>query len=166
MNNAIIPMPIFSPVRIPTKGLSKFKRFLLSFKARTWRLEADYFLFLPWLKETLLIPKGFIFDAASTPNFLWPILPPTGILLLASIFHDWGYKYNCFLNKDCKIIHENAGQCFFDEQLRKISVYVNEEHVMEDVSWLALSIFGFIAWNKHRKENSNLLEDYPDRNIS
>ena len=63
------------------------------------------------------------------------------------------------------MIHKNAGQAFFDEQIKKISVYVNREHIMENVSWAALRAFGFIAWNDHRKENNNVVFDYISRGV-
>ena len=163
MADTEIKMPILSPVRIPTKNISWWRRFFKSFEVRSWKLEEDYLLYMPWLNETLLVPKGFIFDGASIPRTLWPILNPTGILFLGSLFHDFGYKYNAFLNSDFKVVHQFSGQSFMDDQIKNISTYVNDAHVMEDVSWGALRIFGFVAWNEHRKINSNIFIDFKNR---
>ena len=161
--NLVIPLPILKPVRIPTKKLNLFQRFLKSFEARKWEIIEDYVLYLPWLNEKILIPKGFIFDGASVPRVLWLFVDPTGILFLGSLIHDFGYKYNCLINENFKVIHEGAGQAFFDDQIKLISIYVNNTHLMEYVSWAALRVFGFMAWNYHRKENRCVCEDYKDR---
>lgn len=39
------------------------------------------------------VPKGYITDFASTPTIIWPILPPHGALVIASLPHDWGYSH-------------------------------------------------------------------------
>lgn len=163
--NLVIPLPILKPVRIPTKNLSFFKRFLKSFEARKWELVEDYIFYIPWLNEKVLVPKGFIFDGASVPRALWFFVDPTGILLIGSIFHDFGYKYNALLNDKFEVICKDAGQAFFDEQIKEVSSYVNNTHFMEDVSWAALRGFGFLAWNEHREANCSVYEDYKDRGV-
>jgi len=40
---------------------------------------------------TVTVPRGFVTDLASTPRWLWSLLPPHGGLALASLPHDWGY---------------------------------------------------------------------------
>lgn len=160
-----INMPILSPVRIPTKGISWWKRFFKSFETRSWRLEEDYILYMPWLKETLLVPKGFIFDGASIPRLLWPILNPTGILFIGSLFHDFGYKYNGYVDENFKVVHQFSGQKFCDDLIRDISTYVNDSHLMEGISFYALRAFGWAAWNNHRRANSNIFIDFKDREV-
>lgn len=42
---------------------------------------------------TITVPKGYITDFASTPTFIWPLIPPHGALVIASLPHDWGYSH-------------------------------------------------------------------------
>ncbi len=37
------------------------------------------------------VPKGFVTDLASTPWYLWSLLPNNGLYLHAAIIHDWLY---------------------------------------------------------------------------
>jgi len=38
------------------------------------------------------IPAGFETDLASTPRWLWPVLPPFGSYLKATVLHDYLYR--------------------------------------------------------------------------
>lgn len=165
MVSPVIKMPILSPVRIPTKDLPLWQRVLKSFEARSWLLEEDFTLYIPWLGITLLVPKGFIFDGASIPRLLWPILNPTGILFIGSLFHDFGYKYNALLTSDFKVVHHFSGQLFMDNLIKDVSTYINNEHIMESVSWVFLRAFGWIAWGIHRTKNRSIFIDYKDRGV-
>jgi len=155
-------MPEMRPVIIPTKGLSWDKRFFTHFQTRKWEITEDYYLYVPSLGEILFIPKGFVFDGASVPRIFWPIMNPTGILLIGGLFHDFGYRYDCFLNGTGRIIHEGAGQKFFDKQIKDINIYINDVHSMNTVAWAILRVFGFLAWRGRRKEGHDLLADFGD----
>jgi hypothetical protein len=155
-------MPAMRPIRIPTKGQNFIKRFFTHFQTRSWEITEDYYLYIPELNEILFIPKGFVFDAASVPRLLWPIMNPTGILLIGGLFHDFGYRYDCFLNGTGRIIYKGAGRKFFDEQIKDISIYINDVHSMSIVAWAILRVFGCFAWNNRRKEGHDLLADFGD----
>ena len=159
-HNEEVPMPSLAPIRIPTTGLSWWKRFLVHFKRRNWRLQEDYILYIPWLGISLLAPKGFVIDGASVPRILWPIINPTGILLIGSIFHDFGYKYNSLLDKDWKVCYSDEGKAFMDELFKDVNIYVNDVHSMNTIAWLALAGFGFFAWLGHRKRDIKVTDDY------
>lgn len=160
MRSLDIVMPEMRPVIIPTKGLNWFKRFFTHFQRRKWEITEDYYLYIPWLEEIVFIPKGFIFDAASVPRIFWPIMNPTGILLLGSLFHDFGYRYNCLLNGTGRIIHGNAGQAFFDKLMKDISIYVNDIHSMNTLAWAILKVAGIFTWRTRREQNANVVEDF------
>lgn len=53
--------------------------------------------------ETIVIPKGFITDFASTPRILYPIIPPIGIYNKACIIHDYIYQERIFPRKTCDL---------------------------------------------------------------
>lgn len=163
MEYAEINMPVFKPVRIPTRQLNWFQRALKSFKRRNWELVEDYVLYIPWLNETFLIPKGFIFDGASVPRAFWLLVDPTGILLIGSMFHDFGYRYTCFLNDKFEIVHADVKREFVDDLIKDISEYENGWHLMNDAAWAALRVFGWVGWYKDRRDNRNVLLEYGDR---
>lgn len=160
LNENVIPMPELKPVRISTHDLSWWKKTVKYFERRKWEVTNDYLLFVPHLNKTILIPKGFIFDAASVPRLLWPIINPTGTALIPSMIHDLAYKYDCLLdsNKQKITIHEKDHRKVFDKLFRDIGVYVNGYTFVSDITYLALRMFGLVAWIKHRKVNS-LIKD-------
>lgn len=149
-----IKYPILKPVPIKTKGLSKWKQiwiWLTSF--RKWEVVEDYYLYVPWYNITLFIPKGFIFDGASIPRVLWPLLSPTGILFIPGLIHDYGYRYNYLRDENNNIIFKGLGQKFFDRLFSKLGAYINGMPVLDKTAYYALRLFGRFAWNEHRKND-------------
>jgi hypothetical protein len=145
--------PILKPIPIKTKGLSYWKKMKIWLtSSRTWEVVEDYYFEIPWLGVIVKIPKGFVFDGASIPKLFWPLLSPTGLLFIPGLFHDYGYKYNYWIDATDNKIYINAGQKFFDNQFRKLGVYINDMKILDKVAWVALRGFGWIAWKKHRKE--------------
>lgn len=146
-----IEMPEYKPLPIETKGKPFWRQIVIwLFKFRKYKLTKDYYFYIPWLGVCVLIPKGFIFDGASVPKIFWPLLSPTGIMLIPGILHDFGYRYNYFLDQNKEKIFINEGKAFFDNIFRKVGVYVNGMPIIDYVAWVALASFGFISWNKHR----------------
>jgi len=78
-------MPILEPIPILTKN----KNFLN--KIRIWLFEnRKYKIAKEWEYRynqdiVFIIPAGFIFDGASVPRLFWPILSPTGLLLIQGL---------------------------------------------------------------------------------
>lgn len=154
-----ISMPSFSPLRIPTRGLPWWKKVKHAFSRRQWVMDHDYTLYLPWLNTTILIPKGFIFDGASVPRVFWPILDPVGILLIGSIFHDFGYVYGFLLDENHNRVFNNASRAFVDRQIRDINTYINGVFILNEIAWLVLRVFGIFAWSKYRKCDRDVFKD-------
>lgn len=156
INENAVPMPQLTPMRINTHGLLWWKKTVKYFERRKWEVTEDYFLYVPHLDKTILVPKGFVFDAASVPRALWPLINPTGVLLIGSLIHDFGYKYNCLLDENRNIIFddEEDSRYFFDEQIRDINIYVNGASFMNKAAWVALRVFGWLPWKTYRKVNT------------
>lgn len=148
--------PILQPICIPTKGKKLLVRIWIWITCtRIWRIVQD------WSFETklygknvkILIPKDFVFDGASIPRPLWPLLSPVGILMIPGLVHDYAYRYQ-------KLIYECEGQvsvckvgrAFSDKLFREISIQVNECRFTSYCSWLMLKCFGWAAWRSNRKE--------------
>lgn len=53
--------------------------------------------------DIIVIPKGFVWDLSSVPRFLWGLFPPDGNFELASLIHDFLYKYKLYPREFCDI---------------------------------------------------------------
>lgn len=81
------------------------------------------------------IPKGFKFDLATTPRFLWSILPPFGKYNAASTVHDYLY-----VNK--MITREQADKIFLS-QMKSDGVGL----IRYPMYWY-VRLLGWVKWNK------------------
>jgi len=144
-----LEMPILRPLPISTQKLSWWQRTKAwLFKSRRWESVENYSLYVSYLQETLMIPAGFIFNGASSPRLFWPLLRPTGILLIPALFHDFAYGHHALMGKDGELIHKDKGQKFYDKMFREISLQVNGIKTPDYTAWLALRLFGRFAYNK------------------
>ena len=150
-----IPMPLLRPLAIPTRGMPWWKRgwIWLSSK-RQWEVMEDYILIYRGIH--LLIRTGFIFDAASIPRIFWSVLDPTGLLLIPSMFHDHGYRFDYLwvLKEDGtrEKWREGAGKAFWDDLFLHLSTMVNGVYFVAYVAYGCLWGAGWPAWWKNRKE--------------
>lgn len=155
-----LPLPIPEPVKW-WNVVGKWKNLMVRMTPRSWEIMEDYLLHVPWRDKPLCCPYGFIFDGASVPRVLWPFMAPTGIMFLAGLFHDVGYRYNCWFDIDYNRIEEGSGKKFFDSQFEKIGTYVNDASTTPNIAWAGLAVGGFMAWNKRRKEGHDASIDFP-----
>ena len=121
----------------------------------------DDWVFIMPCGTPVVIPRGFIMDGASTPKFVWGLLDPVGLLLIQSIIHDYGYRYDYVwaINKKGHLYkyHERQGRKFWDKTFLDIGNHVNDMQITGYLSWLMLRLFGLIAWNDNRKLNASEL---------
>ncbi len=157
-----IDMPVLQPIKLKIKKYSWWRKAIKHFERRKWRVVEDYTLYMPWLDATILIPKGFIFDGVSSPRAFWAVLNPTGCLLIGAMYHDFGYRYNCFLSEDCSIIFDSSKdqRKFFDKQLKDINIHINNSKLMSDFAYNAIRLLGSISWKGHRKNNKNVSAEF------
>jgi len=90
------------------------------------------------------VPKGFTTDFASTPRFLWWLLPPYGRYAAAAIVHDWLY-HEC--HTFCKGDRWKADRVFL-EAMGSLGVLLGVRYAM----WAAVRMFGWAAWNANALE--------------
>lgn len=58
-------------------------------------------------RASIVVPRGFVTDLASTPRSLWELYPPFGKYLSASILHDYLYwRQTCKREEADKIIYQ------------------------------------------------------------
>lgn len=130
---------------------SLWERLALATKRRFFTLDTDWFITLedfskdPNLNGKIKIPdvddngNKIIFDGASIP-LPWlvslltiGILRPLGVMLIASIIHDYAYKFGCLKKEDGTVI--KVERHIADYLLRDIIGTVNR-----------LSLVGYIGW--------------------
>lgn len=157
-------MPILQPLPIKTKDaiwpIAIWRWFT---SIRKWRLVENYDYTLE-NGTTIRIFKGFEFDGASIPKVFWSILSPTGLLLIPGLLHDFAYRENCLLcwvdidDKACDstviVIPYlgGAGRVYWDKMFRDEAIRINGFYLINYIAWIALRLFGWIAWNKRRRE--------------
>ncbi len=102
-------------------------------KGRTWyRLEADlvYTVQFNGGGITVVVPKDFVTDKASTPRFLRPWFPPDGLWSDAAILHDYLYTL-----KRCR-------RFLADALFRHAMAEVKVGRVRRYLMYLAVRLFG------------------------
>ena len=141
-------MPKLTPVPFPV-GNGYLKTLIMY--TRRWEVAEKYRLSVPG-HPTIVIPAGFIFDGASIPKPLRWFLSPVGILLIPSLVHGFGYRYNYLL---CKAgdTHEwhmrDAGKAELDLLFLEIANHANGLPILNKLAYLAVKYFGHEAWNAH-----------------
>lgn len=141
----------------------KIKKFLTY--RRQWLVREDYVVWSETLKCYIFVPKRFIFDGASVPKFLHSILGPTGVLLLGACPHDEGYCYGGFILADPKfgtLTFINIPKLTMDKVFQELCSKENSLGIVTTLAKLTLTVFGNIAWERCRKENRSLIEDFPE----
>jgi hypothetical protein len=154
-NRSIIPMPKLEPVQYPTEEVNVFRRIWRWITyTRKWRIVEDWFFDLP-CGVKIKIPFDFVMDGASVPRPLRSLLSPVGPLFLPAILHDFSYKYDKLIgvneNGSCYDYIPGAGKIFWDNLFKEVADYVNGLAHINRISYFMLSMFGFIAWNQHRR---------------
>lgn len=150
-------MPTMRPIVIPTAGKGFWGAIWMWITGtRTWEITKDWNFEING--KSYIIPKGFVFDGASVPKFLASWLSPTGVLLVGGLVHDYAYKYTVFMKKGRKnIVSPPMSQKEADQIFRDINIEQNGFHLLNNLAYWALRLAGFVAWNKHRKNNCSPL---------
>ena len=147
--------PELKPLAIKTKGKGFWKGIVMwLLSTRNWELTKDWKYNIDG--KEYIIPAGFTFDGASIPKFLRSFFSPVGVLLMGGLVHDYGYKYATLLKKNKKETIGIKDQKWMDKTFRDINIYVNGFYTMNYLSYWALRIGGFVAWNGHRKRNEKI----------
>jgi len=150
-------MPVLQPIPIETKDKGFWKGILLWLLGkRQWEVAEDFWFTLE--EGNYMIPAGFQFDGASVPKFLATFLSPTGVLLIGGLVHDYGYKYATLLHDDGTTFGYRD-QAYWDRIFRDICIEVNGFKFLNYLAYWALRLFGFVAWNGHKKRGTHVKED-------
>ena len=98
--------------------------------------------------DYVVIPKGFQFDASSSPRFLWWLFPSYGDFFLASLIHDYLYKIN-YRAEDLGL---NNARLLADTEMLKWSKKLNDrnigKHLDNYLRFYAVRLFGKKVYKK------------------
>jgi hypothetical protein len=145
-------MPIVQPVRIDTHNQPWYKCALAwLWQARAWELVQDYHCEV--YGQRIMVPAGFRTDFASVPRIFWPIMSPTGVLLIPGLLHDFYYRHHFLIAPDHSPVFALLGRSWGDNMLQQVCTEVNGMVVASAVAWSALRVGGGIAWNSARKKD-------------
>ena len=152
-------LPLLQPLIIKTQGLNWWQRFHNARKPRHYTIAQDWKIQVLGVSEklngTILVPKGTLIDGASIP-FPWfiafitfGILRPSGILLTASIPHDFAFIHgelhyltdntdssNSTKNVEVRKIQRHEADKLFYHIVKS----VNQAPVVAAISWLAVRL--------------------------
>jgi hypothetical protein len=111
----------------------------------TWRVieEFVYHVGDEGSYDTIRVPAGEETDFASIPRVFWRVLPPTGVYGKAAVIHDHLYKTGARPKHEADLIF-----------LEAMDVLGTPSPVRHTMYW-AVKMFGFAAWNKHRKRDKS-----------
>jgi hypothetical protein len=96
-----------------------------------WRLTDSLVFESVLLKGFVIVPVGSVLDFASTPRFMWWLLPKTGAYDFGSALHDAGYK-GLLRTSDGKRIRLIRGLCdlLMDEGNEAVGVSLVERKIL------------------------------------
>ncbi len=146
-------LPQLQPHIIQTEGVSWWRRFFNAQRPRKYSIINDWQIQISGLSTNLdgiiVIPKGTNIDGASIPMpwfiafITLGILRPTGILLLASIPHDYAFDTGQlpYLNPlESKIEYRVVSREQADNLFYQIIKIVNRAPFTAAISWLAVRL--------------------------
>lgn len=156
----MVNMPVLEPVPILTKNKNFFVaiwRWVVYI--RKWKVVEDWRYTLKDGTEVIIRKEdNFVFDGASIPKPFWFLLSPTGLLLIPGLLHDYAYKHDRLVryNEGEEVNYYNlgVGRRFWDRMFRDEAIIVNDFRIINYIAWIALWLFGFLAWWSHHGKKS------------
>lgn len=87
----------------------------------------------------LTLPKGMETDLSSVPRFLWGVLPPFGDFLIATLVHDYLYKFDYRRAE----LGDREARKFADKEMLILSNYYNPNHKLDNyIRYIGVRLFG------------------------
>lgn len=93
----------------------------------------------------IVASKGFVTDFASVPRLFWMVIPKWGRYGNAAVIHDWLYW-----NQSEKIDRKKA-----DSILLEAMTVLNVSKWRKTIIYRTVKLFGWIAWNRNKREKYN-----------
>jgi hypothetical protein len=104
---------------------------------------------------TIVVPRGFVTDLASTPKSIWSVYPPFGKYLAAAVLHDYLYwKQSCARDDTDKVFYQTMRDAGVDQ-------------ATQSRFYLALAKEGQDAWTQNRAESAaGLVRVIPEAHLA
>ena len=150
-------MPPLVPVSLPVVRQPGFWRCTFAWLSthRRWRLEQDWTYTLPD-GTSIVLPAGFVTDGASAPRLLWPLIPPSGPLLVPSLVHDFAYRHGYLPSPDgnggLRRLHEGAPRRHWDWLFHELARIEAGHNLFTLLAGPVMRLFGWHAWRRHRHQ--------------
>jgi len=139
-------MPLLRPLPIPTKGRGFWYALYIWLSTnRQWQLEDDWFFSING--QGYVIPAGSTFDGANFPPPINAWILPTGVMMIASIVHDYAYKHKC-LTKANGIKTDSMSRKYYDELFRDINISVNGFKLLNWIGYAIMRVVGVYYWRQ------------------
>jgi hypothetical protein len=112
----------------------------ITYLVRDGEWESEHAVVVPDVDRgrELRIPAGFRYDLASIPRWLWPIIAPHELSLIAPLAHDWLYR-----NHDARYTRPEADNLFRDLMRRE-----RVPKWRRASAYAAVRAFGAQAWER------------------
>lgn len=151
-------LPALQPRVIPTRSDSRWQRFLSAGRRRSFTLVRNFEIEVygeavpAGLRGRLVIPvsaRGItnVFDGASIPlpwivsYFSFGVLRPLGILLAASVVHDFAFQYGYLpVRRDGRDYEVPVARHDADELFRLIAATLNQSRIFSRLAWHAVRL--------------------------
>ena len=159
-----IVLPITRAVKTDKKKhgwFSLIKRFW-TFK-REYTNIGDYIIWCEYINAFIFIPDLFKFDNASVPKVLNGIFKSDGLLLLGSLPHDIGYRYQglILVNSEGRLYFKKFARKEIDEVLCQLSSWESGLSKSCRVATATLRVAGLPTWKGHAKNMNIIANDFP-----
>jgi len=102
---------------------------------------------------TIVVPRGFVTDFASVPNFLQSLVQSVGILRDAAVLHDFLYKNHGFFRwsgNEIIIVKLSKSKCdlIFFQAMKSTNVPA----IKRQMAYAGVAVGGFNSWRKCGKK--------------
>jgi hypothetical protein len=105
-----------------------------------WRLDRSYRYFDEVNDVVLRVPQGFIFDLASVPRVLWPVIAPFELSLVAPLLHDFLYRAGG------RTSVRDYTRAEVDRLFLRAAIEEGVPRLKASVAYRMVRMFGFTAW--------------------
>lgn len=111
---------------------------------KCWYLEEDYSY--QDGGSLIKVPKGFDFDLASIPRFLWWLIAPFELSISAPLLHDFVYVYRGDLPEASIVPVRIYNRKQADELFKRMMKLEGVSKWRMNAAYLAVRLFGKRAW--------------------